>query len=302
LRKFGTVVSFHSNFVMVEDEETQERILCKLRGKFRLQGLKIFVGDRVEYTQDGTGSGVIENVLHRKNLLPKPRIANVDQVVLVTSLKKPEVSPFILDRFLVLTEKNELPVIIVFNKIDLYGEEEWRKLSELERIYSKHYRTLRTSAVTGEGLEDLKETFKGKISTMAGVSGVGKSSLLNAINPGLKLKVGEISEKLGRGKHTTSTTQLLKFDFGGYVADTPGFANLDISDIDPEDLKEFFVEFQDYKGMCAFSDCNHINEPGCAVIEAVKNGEIPKSRYESYILMFKELEEVKKGGKKGWSK
>ncbi len=302
MRRFGTVVSFHSNFVMVEDEETQERILCKLRGKFKLQGLKIFVGDKVEYVQDGTGSGVIENILHRKNILPKPRIANVDQVVLVTSLKKPEVSTFILDRFLVLTERSELPVIIVFNKIDLYGEEEWKKLTELEKIYSRYYKTLRTSVVTKEGLEDLKEIFKGKISTMAGVSGVGKSSLLNAINPGLKLKVGEVSEKLGRGRHTTTTTQLLKFDFGGYVADTPGFANLDISDIELEELKELFVEFQDYKGMCAFSDCNHINEPGCAITEAVRNGEISKSRYESYVLMFRELEEIRKGGKKGWSK
>ena len=302
MRKFGTVVSFHSNFVMVEDEETQKRILCKLRGKFRLQGLKIFVGDKVEYTQDGTNSGVIENVLHRKNLLPKPKIANVDQVILVTSLKKPEVSTFILDRFLVLSEKSELPVIIVFNKIDLYEEKEWRRLSELEKIYSRYYKTLRTSVVTGEGLEELKEIFKGKISTMAGVSGVGKSSLLNAINPGLKLKVSEVSEKLGRGRHTTTTIQLLKFDFGGYVADTPGFANLDISNIEPEDLKEFFIEFRDYEGMCAFSDCNHISEPECAVIRAVENGEIPKSRYESYVLMFKELEEMKKGGKKKWSK
>jgi len=287
---------------MVEDEETQKRILCKLRGKFRLQGLKIFVGDKVEYTQDGTNSGVIENVLHRKNLLPKPKIANVDQVILVTSLKKPEVSTFILDRFLVLSEKSELPVIIVFNKIDLYEEKEWRRLSELEKIYSRYYKTLRTSVVTGEGLEELKEIFKGKISTMAGVSGVGKSSLLNAINPGLKLKVSEVSEKLGRGRHTTTTIQLLKFDFGGYVADTPGFANLDISNIEPEDLKEFFIEFRDYEGMCAFSDCNHISEPECAVIRAVENGEIPKSRYESYVLMFKELEEMKKGGKKKWSK
>ena len=302
MRKFGTVVSFHSNFVMVEDEETQKRVLCKLRGKFRLQGLKIFVGDKVEYTQDGTNSGVIENVLHRKNLLPKPKIANVDQVILVTSLKKPEVSTFILDRFLALSEKSELPVIIVFNKIDLYEKKEWQRLSELEKIYSKYYKTLRTSVVTGEGLRELKEIFKGKISTMAGVSGVGKSSLLNAINPGLKLKVSEISEKLGRGKHTTTTIQLLKFDFGGYVADTPGFANLDISNIEPEDLKEFFIEFRDYEGMCVFSDCNHISEPGCAVIKAVENGEIPKSRYESYVLMFKELEEMKKGGKKKWSK
>ncbi|WP_144399100.1 ribosome small subunit-dependent GTPase A [Thermotoga sp. RQ7] len=287
LRRRGIVLSFHSNMVTVEDEETGERLLCKLRGKFRLQNLKIYVGDRVEYTPDGTGSGVIENVLHRKNLLVKPHVANVDQAILVVTVKMPETSTYIIDKFLVLTEKNELETVLVINKMDIYDEEDLKKVKELERIYSKLYPIVKTSAKTGMGIEELKEYLKGKISTMAGLSGVGKSSLLNAINPGLKLRVSEVSQKLQRGRHTTTSTQLLRFDFGGYVVDTPGFANLEIGDIEPEELKYYFKEFNEKQ--CFFSDCNHIDEPECGVKEAVENGEIAESRYENYVKMFHEL-------------
>ncbi len=289
MRKRGVVVSFHSAMAVVEDLETGERILCKLRGKFKKQGIKVVVGDHVEYRDDGAGGGVIENILNRKNVLPKPKIANVDQVVLVTTIKEPEVPLYVLDKFLVLTERVSLPTVIVFNKVDLLNEKDLKKLDEIEGYYSRFYKTLRTSAVTGKGIEELKEIFKGKISTMAGMSGVGKSSLLNAINPGLKLRVGEISKKLGRGRHTTTSTNLLKFDFGGYVADTPGFANLDISEIDPQDLKDFFVDFREYEGMCAFADCMHISEPGCYIRRLVNEGEIAKHRYENYLKMLEEL-------------
>ncbi|PLV55563.1 ribosome small subunit-dependent GTPase A [Thermotoga sp. SG1] len=287
MRRRGIVLSFHSNMVTVEDEETGERLLCKLRGKFRLQNLKIYVGDRVEYTPDGTGSGVIENVLHRKNLLVKPHVANVDQVILVVTVKMPETSTYIIDKFLVLTEKNELETVLVINKMDIYDEEDLEKVKELERIYSKLYPIVKTSAKAGMGIEELKEYLKGKISTMAGLSGVGKSSLLNAINPGLKLRVSEVSQKLQRGRHTTTSAQLLRFDFGGYVVDTPGFANLEIGDIEPEELKYYFKEFNGKQ--CFFSDCNHIDEPECGVKEAVENGEIAESRYENYVKMFHEL-------------
>ncbi len=289
MRKKGIVVGFHSAMAVVEDSETGKRVLCKLRGKFKKQGLKILVGDIVEYSEDGVGGGVIENVYNRKNELKKPKIANVDQVVLVTTIKEPEVPLIILDKFLVLSERTNLPVYIVFNKVDLLGEDELVKLKELESVYSKYYKTIRTSAVDGTGLDELKEIFKGRVSTMAGMSGVGKSSLLNAISPGLKLKVGEISQKLKRGKHTTTTTSLLKFEFGGYVADTPGFANLDISDILPEELKRYFPEFREYEGMCAFADCIHLSEPGCYIRRLVKDGEIAKFRYNNYVKMLNEL-------------
>jgi len=271
----------------VEDWETGKRYICKLRGRFKLKGIRPIVGDIVEYVPDSFESGRIESILHRKNELKKPRIANVDQVVLVTTLKQPEISIKMVDRFLILAEKAGLPTVIVFNKVDLLGSMELVELENIEAIYSKYYKTLRTSAKKAIGLEKLKEVLKNKISTMAGLSGVGKSSLLNCISPGVSLRVGEISEKLQRGKHTTTHAELLRLEFGGYVADTPGFANLDISDIEPEELKNFFPEFSEIES-CAFPDCVHINEPGCSVKKAV--GElISESRYESYVSFYQEL-------------
>ncbi len=289
MRKKGIVIGFHSAMALVEDLETSEVILCKLRGKLKKQGLKIFVGDKVEYSSDGAGGGVIENILPRETFLPKPRIANVDQVILVTTVKDPEVPLYVFDKFLVLTERSKLPTIIVFNKVDLLGEEDLKKLEKLESYYGRYYKTLRTSVVNKTGIDKLKELFKGKISAVAGMSGVGKSSLLNAINPGLKLKVGNISEKLKRGRHTTTSARLLKFDFGGYVADTPGFANLDISDIKYDELKEFFVDFREYDGMCAFADCLHISEPGCYIRRLAAQGEIAPHRYDNYLKMLDEI-------------
>jgi len=290
LRKRGIVVGFHSAMAVVEDLENEERLLCKLRGKFKKQGVKVIVGDYVEYTKDTPNSGVIENVLNRRSFLPKPRIANIDQVVLVTTLKEPEVPLMVLDKFLVLVENASLNVVIVINKIDLISSNEIEKVKFMESVYGKYYKLIKTSAKTGVGIEALKEIFKDKTSAMAGMSGVGKSSLLNAVNPGLKLRVGEISEKLKRGKHTTTTASLLKFDFGGYVADTPGFANLDISEIDPKELKELFPEFREYKGMCFFPDCSHVSEPGCYIRKLVSKGEIPSHRYKNYLKMLKEIE------------
>ncbi len=289
MRKRGIVVGFHSSMALVEDLETSEEILCKLRGKFKKQGIKVIVGDRVEYSSDGVGGGVIENILPRETFLPKPRIANVDQVVLVTTVRSPEVPLYIFDKFLVLAERAKIPTIIVFNKVDLLIEGDLKRLEELESYYGRYYKTLRTSVVDGTGLSDLKEVFKGKVSAMAGMSGVGKSSLLNAINPGLRLRVGEISEKLKRGRHTTTSVRLLKFDFGGYVADTPGFANLDISDIEEDELKDFFVDFREYDGMCAFADCIHVSEPGCYIRRLVAQGEIASHRYENYLKMLDEI-------------
>ena len=243
---------FHSNMATVEDWETGERYVCKLRGRFKIQGIRPIVGDIVEYIPDSFESGRIENILHRKSELKKPRIANVDQVVLVTTLKQPKIPLKMIDRFLILAEKVFLPTVIVFNKIDLLDSNEFEELEQIEKIYSKYYRTLRTSAKKEIGLEELKDILKNKISTLAGLSGVGKSSLLNCISPGVKLRVGELSEKLERGKHTTTHAELLRLEFGGYVADTPGFANLDISEIKPDELKKLFPEFLEVDH-CTFS-------------------------------------------------
>ena len=278
---------FHSNMATVEDWETGERYVCKLRGRFKIQGIRPIVGDIVEYIPDSFESGRIENILHRKSELKKPRIANVDQVVLVTTLKQPKIPLKMIDRFLILAEKVFLPTVIVFNKIDLLDSNEFEELEQIEKIYSKYYRTLRTSAKKEIGLEELKDILKNKISTLAGLSGVGKSSLLNCISPGVKLRVGELSEKLERGKHTTTHAELLRLEFGGYVADTPGFANLDISEIKPDELKKLFPEFLEVDH-CTFPDCVHIDEPGCTVKEAIGTS-IAESRYESYVDFYREL-------------
>ncbi|MBB6061650.1 ribosome biogenesis GTPase [Thermosipho japonicus] len=284
MRRKGVVIKFLSNMAIVQDFETGEEFLCKLRGKFKEQKIRPIVGDIVEYRPLVSKEGVIENILNRKNELPRPKIANIDQVVVVTSLRKPEVPLQILDKYLILVENAKLPAVIVLNKIDLLTKEE---INKFKNIYEKIYPVYFVSAKTKEGIEELKEVFKNKISTMAGMSGVGKSSILNAINPGLSLKVNEVSEKLDRGRHTTTVIELMHFDFGGWIADTPGFANLDISYIEHEDLKKLFPEFNDF--YCLFPDCNHVDEPGCGVKKAVEEGKISKTRYESYLQIYKQL-------------
>lgn len=288
MRRKGVVVKFMSNMAIVQDFETGEKFLCKLRGKFKEQKIRPIVGDIVEYRQIISNEGVIENIYNRKNELPRPKIANVDQVIVVTTLKSPETPLKILDRYLVLVENEKLPAIIVLNKTDLLTEKE---ITSFLDTYSGIYPVIVTSAKTKLGINKLKELLKGKISTMAGMSGVGKSSLLNAINPGLSLRVNGISKKLDRGRHTTTVIELLHFDFGGWIADTPGFANLDISHIELKKLKHLFPEFDNFS--CLFPDCNHIDEPGCGVKKAVEENKIKNSRYQSYVSIYKELLEGK---------
>lgn len=284
MRRKGIVTKFMSNMAMVQDYETGEKYLCKLRGKFKEQKIRPIVGDIVEFRPLFSNEGVIENIYNRKNELLRPRIANIDQVVVVTSLKKPEVPLKILDRYLVLVQHANLPAIIVLNKCDLLTKKE---IEQFKDIYKDIYPVYAVSAKTKEGIDKLKEIFKNKISTMAGMSGVGKSSLLNAINPGLSLKVNEISEKLEKGRHTTTVIELLHFDFGGWIADTPGFANLDISHINHSELKNYFPEFGNF--YCLYPDCMHINEPECGVKKAIEKGEIKESRYKSYVELYYEL-------------
>ncbi|MFN4199969.1 MAG: ribosome small subunit-dependent GTPase A [Fervidobacterium gondwanense] len=285
-RKFARVVKFYSNLLVVEDLENGERLLCKLRGKFKKQGIRPIVGDIVEYLHIVKNEGVIENILNRNNELKKPSVANVDQVVIVTTLEKPQVPYDILDRFIVLVEYENLPIVIVLNKVDLLSQEE---ISEFESIYGKLYPIIKTSALQKIGVDELKDKLHGKVSVFAGMSGVGKSSLLNAIDENLRLRTGEISEKLERGKHTTTAAELLRISSGGWVVDTPGFASLEISHIQPIELRDLFVEFDNEK--CFFPDCLHVDEPECYVKRLVEKGKIPESRYESYLKFLTELEE-----------
>lgn len=287
-RNKGIVVKFYSNLLVVEDIDSGDKVLCKLRGKFKKQGIRPLTGDLVEYTRIINNEGVVENILNRRTELKKPSVANVDQVVIVTTIEKPDVPLDILDRFIVLVENERLPIVIVLNKIDLLNDD---KIKQFEDIYGKLYPIIKTSALKNIGLEDLKKHLKEKISVFAGMSGVGKSSLLNAIESNLRLRTGDISEKLGRGKHTTTTAELLKLSFGGWVVDTPGFASLEIDDISLYKLRELFIEFP--TDMCYFPDCFHIDEPGCYVKELISKGKISTSRYESYQKFLKELEELK---------
>lgn len=283
----GVVVRFHGKMLVVREELGGKHFDCDMPGRFKRTGIRPLVGDIVEFTIEAENKGHIQNILKRRNELSRPKIANVDQVILVTTLVRPEVSYYIVDKFLVLAEYSELSIIITLNKLDLITSKD--QLKEFIDIYSDYYTVIPTSAKTGENLNLLIETFRNKISTMAGVTGVGKSSLLNSLNPGLKLKTTELSQKLGRGKHTTTSSELLEFNFGGYVADTPGFSTLELPDMEPEELQNYFVDINAASENCAFSDCSHIDEPGCHVKVLLKDHSIKQSRYNSYIKLYNEL-------------
>jgi ribosome biogenesis GTPase len=283
----GIVVRFHGKTLIVKEELDGKHFECDMPGRFKRTKTKPLVGDIVEFTIESENKGIVQNILNRRNELSRPKIASVDQVILVTTLVKPEVSNYIVDKFLVLAEYSGLPIIIVLNKLDLLTSKD--QLKEFSDVYSDYYTVIPTSAKTGENLNLLIEIFRNKISTMAGVTGVGKSSLLNGLNPGLKLKTTEISQKLGRGKHTTTRSELLEFNFGGYVADTPGFSTLELPDMEPEELQDYFVEIRAASQGCSFSNCSHIDEPGCHVKELLKDHSIKKSRYNSYLKLYNEL-------------
>ncbi|MDK2945409.1 ribosome small subunit-dependent GTPase A [Geotoga petraea] len=292
----GIVTRFHSNMATVNDLKTNTSLECVLRGKFKVQKIRPIVGDYIEYSKDDNNPiGKIENILERKNILYRPSIANLDQVILVTTLKYPEVDFLIVDKFIVQAEKEDLDIIIVLNKIDLLTDEDQKLKEKFLNIYSNLYTVIETSTKQNLNVEIIREKMKNKVSTLAGMSGVGKSSILNMINPGLKLRIGNISDKLKRGKHTTTHSELLRFDFGGFVADTPGFANIETYNIEKENLKDYFYEFYQYSRYCQFVDCQHVNEPNCGVKAAVRQEEISQSRYDNYLSIYSEIEKkVKK--------
>ena len=294
--KKGIVTRFHSNMVTVNDLESGEYIECMLRGKFKKLKIRPIVGDYIEYSiKDNENIGKIENILERKNILYRPSIANLDQVLLVTTLKNPEVDFLIVDKFIVQAEKEDLDIIIILNKVDLLNESDQELKDKFMNIYSNLYTVIQTSIKKNMNVDLIREKMKDKVSTLAGMSGVGKSSILNMISPGLELKVGEISDRLKRGKHTTTHSELLHFDFGGYVADTPGFANIETYNIEKENLKDYFYEFYQYSRYCQFVDCQHVNEPECGVKHAVEKGDISDIRYQNYLSIYSEIEKkVKK--------
>ena len=294
----GTVIKSTGSWFTVlsgDGEITQ----CKLRGKFRLKGIKatnpVAVGDEVVFNHSIDGSsGWITDILPRHNYIVRKSTklskvshiiaANVDQAIVVPTLAYPRTSTGFIDRFLITTEAYHIPAILVFNKIDLYDENQMLELEKLMDLYEKiNYKCLKVSAIRGDNLEELKETLKNKRSLFSGHSGVGKSALANAVQPGLKLKTGKLSEAHKKGLHTTTFAEMHPLSFGGFLIDTPGIKEFGLTDFNRKEIAERFPEMRKYMHACKFNDCTHTHEPGCAVIEAIENGNIDLKRYENYL-------------------
>ncbi len=287
----GIIIKGIGGFYYVKVDDTIYE--CRARGLFRKNKTTPLIGDRVLIRiNEEDSTGYVEQILDRITELKRPPVSNVNQAVIVFASQKPEPNLWLLDRFLLLASYQELDVIICINKSDLDLE---GKADEIFNIYYKAgYKIVKTSCKTKEGIDEIKDLLKDKITVFAGPSGVGKSTLLNNIQSNLKLQTGDISQKTSRGKHTTRHVELIELDLGGWVVDTPGFSTLDIEYLDESELQNYFIEISDRSILCRFSGCSHYKEPGCAVKEAVDNGEISKSRYENYISMLQEIKEIRR--------
>ncbi|HSW36562.1 MAG TPA: ribosome small subunit-dependent GTPase A [Candidatus Limnocylindrales bacterium] len=295
----GTVIRAAGGFFAVSDGDGRG-YLCRARGLLKREKASLMVGDRVLFVppqddQSGSktdstiissGVGVIEELIPRTNRLSRPLVANVDQLVIVMSLKNPPCDWQLVSRLLILAESEELAAVLCLNKVDLLTREELKDVAGMIEPYP--YPVYYTSAVNGDGIESLQEQLVGFCSVFAGPSGVGKSSLLNAIQPGLNLKEGPVSDKIKRGRHTTRQAELLLLDGGGTVVDTPGFSRLDFTGLKPEQLPGLFPEFDSFLGLCAFRNCMHLAEPDCAVQQQVGDT-LNAMRYGHYKYFMTEL-------------
>lgn len=267
---------------------------CKARGVFRNKKIKPLVGDNVEITvlDEETLEGNIDEILPRGNTLIRPAVANIDQALVVFAITHPSPNLNLLDKFLVMMERLEIPVTIVFNKIDLTDEAE---MNVYRAIYEPAgYRVLFASASDGEGMEEIRSLIRGKTTVLAGPSGVGKSSLTNLLQPLAAMETGAISENIQRGKHTTRHSELFYVEKDTYMMDTPGFSSMYVEDMEAEALKHYFPEFEAYEDACKFLGCVHIGETVCGVKDAVERGEVSRSRYENYRLFYQELKDKRR--------
>ena len=265
-------------------------VTCRARGILRREGLSPLTGDMVEISVE-RGKGMVEKILPRKNSFVRPAVANVDALVIFAANTNPVTEPFLIDRVAAIAGDQEVPVYLCVNKCDL------DPAVDLIRIY-KHagFSVISASAETGEGVEQLRELIHGKLTAFTGNSGVGKSSMLNRLCPELALPTGEVSDKLGRGRHTTRHVELYRLGEETYVADTPGFSSFDTDQMEiilKENLQYAFSDFTPYLGKCQFHDCSHRAEPGCAVTRAVESGELEKSRYDSYLRLYEKASQIK---------
>ena len=262
---------------------------CKAKGIFRKEKQKPIVGDNVEIEvlDEETMTGNITALLPRKNELIRPAVANIDQALVVFAVTRPSPHFNLLDRFLVMMERQDIPVVLCFNKEDIAEDEQVEKLRSVYEGCG--YPCVFTSALEERNIEKIKELLKGKTTVIAGPSGVGKSSLINILNPDAKMETGDISSKIERGKHTTRHSELFTIAQDSYIMDTPGFSSLYVNDFEKEELKYYFPEFDPYEGTCRFLGCDHVHEPDCAVKAAVEAGEIHEIRYKDYLEMYEEL-------------
>ena len=264
---------------------------CKARGKFRREGISPLVGDDVEFCEVPGGEGRIDEILPRRNSFDRPSVANIDQMVIVCSQAIPKTDPYLVDRMTAIAALKGCDVLICINKCDLDPADALREYYE-----NAGFRTVSVSAETGEGIEALRAQLVGRLSAVTGNSGVGKSSILNALAPSMSLKTGEVSQALGRGRHTTRHIELYALGGGTYIGDTPGFSSFDTERMDlvrKEELQDVFPEFAPYIGRCQFPDCAHRKEPNCAVRAALESGEIEQTRYDSYVRLYELAKEIK---------
>ena len=282
MEKEGRIIKLIGGLYTVIDEEKNKYILKPL-GIFRHKNIQPKVGDLVVFNQDS-----IIDMKDRINDLNRPMIANVDQVLLVNSAISPDFSFLLLDKFLTLIEANDVKPIIIITKVDLLEKSQLEALKAKINYYEKFYQVIYFSAKTVEGKDEILKVTKNKVNVLAGQTGAGKSSLLNAIDPNLHIQTNEISKALGRGKHTTRHVELIAFG-EGYIADTPGFSKLEFVDYQADQIRYYFPDFFDLSNKCKFYECTHIHEPGCAIISAYQEGKILKERYESYKFIYNEI-------------
>ncbi len=293
----GIIIKGIGGFYYVE--AAGEIYECKARGVFRKSGIKPLAGDRVAISINENAENTIDEIYERSSVLMRPPVANVDRLFIVSSVCEPKPVLLIIDRLTALAVSKDIEPIVVFTKNDLESADEYISIYRKAGIKS-----FAVSCVNGEGVDLVKKELEGHISAFCGNSGVGKSSLLNAIDPELALKTGEISDKLGRGRHTTRHSELFKVE-GGYVADTPGFSSFETEETEPilkDDLPFAFKEFELYIGQCKFTSCLHTKDKGCRIIQAVEDGEIPVSRHESYCTMMEQAKNIKEWELSGYKK
>ncbi|WP_332630711.1 ribosome small subunit-dependent GTPase A [Halalkalibacter flavus] len=288
----GMIVKALSGFYYVQSEDGVFQ--CRGRGNFRKRQIKPLVGDQVEFEAENVTDGYILDVFERKNELVRPPIANVDQALLVFSALEPDFSPLLLDRFLVHIEANNLIPVIIISKVDLLDDSSLTRIEAFKKEYEEiGYTVLLTSTLHNNGIDKILPYLNGRVSVVAGQSGVGKSSLLNSLKPELNIETNEISSHLGRGKHTTRHVELLSIG-DGLVADTPGFSSLDFIDLEADDLSNCFPEMEERAANCKFRGCTHTSEPKCAVKAAYDQGEISSTRMKHYLQFLDEIKSQKR--------